>query len=231
MPKLTSAVMLILVCLVGACGQATTDEPGSDSLAEESPAVSEAALIEAMVNREDIAQRASNHTLAELFPLTGPSEVLAAAFRADVLSVDAGRAFGDHFDEDPKTGIEELAFDNPNASWRSFEVTLQVVEVYSGDVKVGAELTIGLAFGREIELNVISEGLKSMGQIAIFTAQGDFVVPYDESITPVVQDGAFLSPVEGDKVPWPAVGGSTDSQESLVSQLDTLTELRRVKSS
>lgn len=229
MPKLSSAVALALVCLVDSCGQETTDKPRSGSLAEETSTASEAAFIEAMVNREDIAQRASNLTLAELFPRTGQSKVLADAFRADVVSVDAGRAFGDHFDGDPKTGIEDLAFDDPDASWRSFEVTIQVVEVYSGDVKVNTALTIGLAFGREIEMNVVSDGLMSMGQIAVFTAQGDFVVPYDRSITPVVRDGAFLSPVEGDQVPWPALGGSMDSEGSLVSQIETLTELRQLE--
>ncbi|MEJ7706078.1 MAG: hypothetical protein WKF82_01685 [Nocardioidaceae bacterium] len=55
------------------------------------------------------------------------------AFRADVVSVDAGRAFGDHLDGTPETGIELLALMTPRGtgavlkfiskSWKYFQVT------------------------------------------------------------------------------------------------------------
>lgn len=224
-----TVVALLLVGLVGACGQTTTGQD-SGSGSQRDPAASEAALIEAMINRESIASRASNLTLDELFPRTGQSEVLDNAFRADVISVDAGRAFGDHMDGTPETGIEELPFDDPKASWRSFEVQVKVTELYSGDVKPGSELTIGLAFGRGLDLEVVSEGLLSMGEIVVFTALGGFVVPYDPSITPVVWDGAFLSPVEGGRVPWPAVTEDGGFEAEVASNFDTLIELRRIAS-
>jgi hypothetical protein len=207
---------------VTACGQATLGS-GSGGASELSPEAAEAALIEAMVNREAIGMRASGLTFAELFPQAGQSEVLADAFRADVVAVEAGRAFGGSLDDDP---LGELPFDDPQADWRSFHVRVEVVEVFSGDVTVGQELTIGLAFGSGLEMEVVSAGLMSMGNIVVFTAPGHFFLPYDSS-TPVVWNGAFLSPVEGDRVPFPAVseGGG---EASLVSRLDTLPELRKV---
>jgi len=226
MPRLHRSVLaLALVCLVTACGQATPGS-GSGGASELQPEAAEAALIEAMVNREAIVARASGLTFAELFPQAGQSEVLADAFRADVVAVEAGRAFGGSldFDDDP---FGEVPFDDPEADWRSFHVRVEVVEVFSGDVTVGQELTIGLAFGSGLEMEVVSAGLMSMGNIVVFTRPGGFVVPYDPSITPVVRDGAFLSPVEGDRVSFPAVseGGG---EASLVSRLDTLPELRKV---
>jgi hypothetical protein len=191
------------------------------------PAASQAAVLEAMVNRGAIGMRASGLTFEELFPRTGRSEVLADAFRADVVGVDAGRAFGGFLDDRP-TG--ELPFDDPHADWRSFHVRVKVVEVYAGDVEVGAELTIGLAFGPRLEMDVVSEGFMSMGQIVVCTARGGFVVPYDPAITPVVRDGAFLSPVEGERVPWPAVTENGGFEASVVSHFDTLPELRKIAS-
>ncbi len=219
------AAVLVLGCLLAACGQ-DKDQAGN----AEQASSAQTALIEAMVNREEIAQRASGLTLAELFPDAGHSKVLDDAFRADVVSVDAGRAFGDHMDADPNTGVEVRDFDDPEASWRSFHVRVKVVEVYSGDVEVGTELTLGLAFGRGLDEKVVSEGLMSMGQIVALTALGDFVVPYDPSITPVVWDGAFLSPVEGELVPWPAVSEGEGPEASMVSRFDTLPELRQIGS-
>ena len=223
-----SAVALIALCLVGACGQATPGSGSAGASSELSPEAAEAALIEAMVNRASMGARASGLTFTELFPQVGESRALADAFRADVVAVEAGRAFGGSldFDDDP---FGEVPFDDPEADWRSFHVRVQVVEVFSGDVTVGQELTIGLAFGSGLEMEVVSEGLVSMGDIVVFTRPGDFVVPYDPSITPVVWDGAFLSPVEGDRVPFPAVsleGGAAPA----VSRFDTLSELRKIAS-
>jgi hypothetical protein len=213
------------VCLVTACGQATPGS-GSGQASELSPEAAEAALIEAMVNREAIVARASGLTFTELFPQVGESKALADAFRADVLAVDAGRAFGGSLDDDP---LGELPFDDPQADWRSFHVRVEVVEVFSGDVTVGQELTVGLAFGSALEMEVVSAGLMSMRDIVVFTRPGDFVVPYDPSITPGVWDGAFLSPVEGDRVPFPAVSDGGGAAPAL-SRFDTLPELRTVAS-
>lgn len=226
MPRLhRSALAFALVCLVAACGQATPGS-GSGRASGLSPEAAEAALIEAMVNREAIGARASGLTFTELFPQVGESRALADAFRADVVAVEAGRAFGGSldFDDDP---FGEVPFDDPEADWRSFHVRVEVVEVFSGDVTVGQELTIGLAFGSGTEMEVVSEGLMSMGDIVVFTGPGHFFLPYDSS-TPVVWDGAFLSPVEGDRVPFPAVseGGG---EASLLSRIDTLSELRGLR--
>ncbi len=201
---------------------------GSGSATEQSPAALETALIEAMVSREDIVERASSLTLAELFPAAGASKVLADAFRADVVHVDEGRAFVDTFDPAQASGIEEIAFDDPRADWRSFHVRLKVLESYSGDVEVGSEVTIGIAFGRDVEMKIVAEGLMSMSELVVFTAPGDFVVPYDPTIRPVLWDGAFLSPVEGDQVPWPAVSEGGGHEASLVSNFDNLSELRKI---
>lgn len=223
-------VAALLMCFVTACGP-TTSMPGSGSRPDKSMEIAEAALVNAMMNREAIAQRASELTLDELFPARGRSEILASAVRANVLGVDEGRAFGDRMSGgSDTTTIPELPFDDPAASWRSFEVRVRVVEVYAGDAKVDSEITIGLAFGKELERSVVIDGLMSMDQIVVFIARGDFVVPYDSALLPVVRDGAFLSPVEGERVPWPALAEERP-EAGVLSNFDTLAELRSITSS
>lgn len=228
--RLRSAASLLLVVLVAACGQATTAGSGTGSASEESASSLEAELIQTMVDREQAVLRPSRLTLLELFPVAGQSEVLADAFRADVLSVDPGRGFDNNLDENMVVlgPVQEVPFDDPRADWRSFEVRVKVAEVYWGEVTVGTELTIGLAFDAGTELNLVSGGFASMGQVVAFTARGDFVVPYDPAITPVLWDGAFLSPVYGDRVPWPVLS-EPGSGASVVSHLDTIAELRQIK--
>ncbi len=230
--RFRSAVALLLVCAVAACGQATAGS-GDGSASEESAAAFEAELIQTMIGREEGVVRTGKLTLAGLFPAAGQSDVLADAFRADVLSVEVGRTFTNNVDENYEVvgPVHEVPFDDPRADWRSFEVRVKVAEVYWGDVTAGTELTIGLAFSVQTDLKVITEGFASMGQLVVFTAHGDFVVPYDPAVTPVLWDGAFLSPVDGDQVPWPVLSEAAGSSgDSVVSHFDTLSELRQIPS-
>ncbi len=228
-----SAVALLLICVVAGCGQATPGS-GDGSASEESAAAFEAELIQTMVGREEAVVRPGKLTFAELFPASGQSEDLADAFRASVLSVDVGRTFTDNVDEnyEVKGPVHEVPFDDPRADWRSFEVRVKVAEAYWGDVTAGKEVTIGLAFTAQTEVKVVTEGFASMGQFVVFTARRDFVVPYDPAVIPVLWDGAFLSPIEGERVPWPVLSDAAGSSgASMVSHFDTLSELRRIRSS
>ncbi len=223
--RFPSVLGLLLVCLVGACGHVRSGS--GDGSTSESAAAFEAELIQAMVGKEEGALRPTL-TLAEMYPGVGQSKVVADAFRADVVGVDAGRAFN-NFDENfERTPLQEVPFDDPRADWRSFEVRVKVAEVYWGDVTAGTELALGLTFNAQTELTVVSEGFASMGEVVVFTATGDFVVPYDPTIIPVLWDGAFLTPVEGERVPWPVLS-EPGSGAPVVPDLDTLAELRQLK--
>jgi len=166
--------------MLAACGQATAGS-GDGSASEESAAAFEAELIQTMIDREEAVFRPGKVTLAELFPAAGQSEVLADAFRADVLNVEVGRTFTNNVYENYEVvgPVHEVPFDDPRADWRSFEVR----------------------------------------------------VTYDPAITPVLWNGAFLSPVDGDQVPWPVLSEAAGSSgASVVSHFDTLSELRQIQS-
>ena len=203
---LVSVAWLLLISGVAACGQATAGS-GAGSASEEPATAFEAELMQTMIDREDGVSRPGKLTFAELFPPAGQSQVLADAFRADVLSVDIGRTFTDNIDANGEVTapVEEVPFDDPRADWRTFEVRVKVAEVYRGDVTAGTELTLGLTFNAQTDSEVVTEGFASMGDLVVFTARGDFIVSYDPAITPVLWDGAFLSPVNGDRIPWPVL--------------------------
>lgn len=191
----------------------------------------EAALVDALVNRQAIVSSSAGYwpTLSELFPADNSSAILRDAFRAEVVDVDPGVAFAGTLDGEPGQ-IELPTFDDESAQWRSFHVNVRVSEVFAGPMETGQLVTLGIAFGSNLEQSVVENGFTSMGEVVAFTANGDFVVPYDESLVPVLYDAAFLSPVDQGAVPFPALQEAGAGQDELAAQMDTLEELRAVSS-
>jgi hypothetical protein len=180
----------------------------------------EADLIDAMIARESIANRAGDLTIEDLFAKAGGVD----SFRAEVVQVGVGKAFNDVMtDNDPRA--EEVPFDDSKADWRTFHVQVRVLEVFVGDETPTSEVTLGLAFGRDLGVEIVRGGLLSMQEIVVFTDADNDVFSYDPTVQAVLYDGAFLSPVDGGTVPFPVL--STDGRSTkLVDAIDSLAELR-----
>ena len=219
---LALVLSLLLIPLFGCGDESATGT--ADQTVESTDPDAENDLIQAMIDRESIVFRTGSITLNDLFPTSGADSAAESAFLANVVEVTPGRAFKDIL-EDDTSHVEQVPFDDAAADWRTFHVRVEIIERYLGDVQPGDHLALGLAFGSQPPLNVVADGLVSIGRIVAFTKPGSFVVDYDPTITPVLWDGAFLSPVDGEQVPFPALseGGQPDP---LVSLMDTLTELR-----
>ena len=124
--------------VLSACGQSVSEPPQATAPAQSDPQAEEA-VVRAMINREAIVLYASVPTVEDLFPADpGQRSVAAGGFLADVVGVQPGRAFHDK----PELSVPEpVPFDDPSASWRTFHVSVRVVETFVGDSKPGDELT------------------------------------------------------------------------------------------
>jgi hypothetical protein len=209
----------IVAWALSACGSSSAGPASSPA----GPAARDpgAALIEAMIARESIADRAAGWTVQDLFAKSGGVD----SFRAEVVGVQAGKAFNDVLsDVDPHS--EEVSFDDGSADWRTFHVRVRVLEVFGGDETPNSEVTLGLAFGGDLGIEIVSGGLSSMEGIVVFTHPESHVFSYDPTVQSVLNDGAFLSPVDGGTVPFPALTHSGGYSPKLIGAIDTLAELR-----
>jgi hypothetical protein len=211
------AVVLALAlsaCASSSVGQASSpDGPGSRD--------DQAALIEVMIARESIVSRAGGLTVDDLFATSGGVD----SFRAEVVEVTAGQAAYDVVTYLDRPHAEEAPFDDGAADWRTFHVRVRVLEVFGGGETPNSEVTLGLAFGGDLSIELVSGGLLSMEEIVVFTAPDSDVSSYDPTVQAVLNDGAFLSPVDGGTVPFPVLTANGYPSE-LIDAIDSLTELR-----
>jgi hypothetical protein len=210
---------VILAWVLAACGSASVGQASSPA-GQASSRDPEADLIDAMIARESIVSRGGGLTVDDLFSKSGGVD----SFRAEVVEVTAGQAFNDVLtDKDPHS--VKVSFDDGTADWRTFHVRVRVLEVFGGDETANSEVTLGLGFGDGISIETVSGGLLSMEEIVVFTAPENQVFSYDPAVRAVLNDGAFLSPVEGGNVPFPVL---TDNgyPSKLIDAIDSLAELR-----
>jgi len=159
------AALVSVLVVLSACGQ-SVNEPTQATAPARSDPEAEAAVVRAMINREAIGLRTGVPDVDDLFPGTGQRSVAAGGFLADVVGVKPGLAFHDNMS---RLVPEPVPFDDPGADWRTFHVSVRVVETFVGDSKPGDELTLGLAFGSGLETSTVTNGFESMGQIVAFT--------------------------------------------------------------
>jgi len=206
--------------LMTACGSSATSTAEGDL---PSAAKAENDLVAALVSRQAQVSYAEGVTLDELFPSHGEESELDS-FRGSVLEVQAGRAFDDIAE---RAVAEPVAFDDPKADWRTFEVHAKVIESFTGQAQPGDEITFGLVFGSDMKIETVEQGLVAMGEFVAFTYDAPATPAFDSSIAQVLQDGAYLSPVDGDRVPFPAIADQEgEVTDAYVAQIDTLAELR-----
>jgi hypothetical protein len=203
---------VVLAWALSACGSSSAGPATRDPQAE---------LIDVMIARESIASRAGGLAVDDLFAKSGGVD----SFRAEVVEVTAGRAYNDVL-TDEKSHAEEVSFDDGTADWRTFHVRVRVLEVFGGDETPNSEVTLGLAFGGDLSIEIVSGGLLSMEEIVVFTDPENDVFSYDPTVQGVLNDGAFLSPVDdGGTVPFPVLTDNGYSSK-LIDAVDSLADLR-----
>ena len=204
----------ILAWVLAACGSASVGQASSPD-GQASSRDPEVDLIDAMIARESVVARQGGLTVEDLFAKSGEVD----SFRAEVVEVMPGKAFDD------VSPAEEVPFDADSADWRTFHVRVRVQEVFHGDETPSSEVTLGLAFGRDLGTEIVNGGLLSMEEIVVFTDADSDVFSYDPTVQAVLYDGAFLSPVDGDTVPFPVLTHNGYSPK-LIDAIDSLAELR-----
>jgi hypothetical protein len=208
---------VVLAWSVAACGSSSAESASSPAAARDPGA----ALIDVMIARESIVSRGNGLTVEDLFAKSAGVD----SFRAEVVEVMAGKAFND-VSVDPDSHAEEVSFDDDAADWRTFHVRVRVLEVFGGDVTPNSEVTLGLGFGDDLSVDIVRDGLLSMEEIVVFTDPENHVFSYDPAVRGVLNDGAFLSPVDdGGAVPFPML---TDNgyPSKLIDAIDSLADLR-----
>lgn len=204
----------ILAWVLAACGSASVGQ-ASSPVGQASSRDPEVDLIDAMIARESIVARQGGLTVKDLFAESGGVD----SFRAEVVEVMPGKAFDDG------SHAQQVPFDAGTADWRTFHVRVRVEEVFGGDETPNSEVTLGLAFGRDLSAGIVSGGQLSMEEIVVFTDSDSDVFSYDPTVQAVLYDGAFLSPVDGDTVPFPVLTHS-GYPSKLIDAIDSLAELR-----
>lgn len=169
----------------------------------------------------DVSELTVNH-LYQVGDKT-PAPVTTAVIRGRIAEVAQGRAFAVPGGDAPDGTLTD--FDDGDAQWRTFHLTVNVAEAISGDVP-GAAVVVGLAFGPAAELDTVRKDLLAMGEMVFFLERSP-VFGYDPTVYGIVGDGSLLATVsETGQLALPVL--DSERERSLLSRGGTLTELRAI---
>lgn len=126
---------------------------------------------------------------AEPRPLT--VAVVAGRFE----SAAPGRAFTVPGGDAP--GGQVADFDDGDAVWKTVEGVFMVDHVVSGDASEGDRLTVGFAFGPDIDVGRVERDLRGLGRTLLFLNRSA-VFAYDPSVHGTADDGTLVATVATD---------------------------------
>ncbi|WP_404348680.1 hypothetical protein LG324_13535 [Phycicoccus jejuensis] len=92
---------------------------------------------------------------------------------------------------------QTVDFDADDAVWKTVEAHFMVDHVVSGQAAVGDEITIGLAFGPDIDPDRADQDLRDLGRTLVFLNKSP-VFAYDSSLYGTAGDGSLLAAVADD---------------------------------
>lgn len=118
--------------------------------------------------------------------------VTDAVVRGTVVDVAPGRAFTVEGPDAPDGTLTD--FDDASASWRTFHLTVNVVETLSGSTS-GNLITVGVAFGPDTSLERVRADMEALGEVVLFLNHTP-VFNYDKSVYGTVGDGAYIAPID-----------------------------------
>lgn len=126
----------------------------------------------------------------------------------------------------PGDGVE-VAFDSPDALWRTVHLTIDVEQVLSGDVAPDTrQVAVGLAIGNgTVDDRRLEEGIMALGKTVWFLRSGSPVFSYDPSLYSDVEDGALIAEVAPDgRLSFPML--DPDGASAALLGRPTLAQLR-----
>ncbi|MDF2146875.1 hypothetical protein [Knoellia sp. p5-6-4] len=121
-----------------------------------------------------------------------PHPATVAVVTGRFLGLAPGRAFTVEGDDAPDG--TEIGFDGPDALWRTMHAKFAVDQIISGRVS-GQEVTVGLAFPAQSDLDPIRKDLLDLGPVALFLDRSP-VFGYDATLYSVVLDGGLIAPID-----------------------------------
>ena len=120
-------------------------------------------------------------------------------------------------------GGQAVDFDAEDAVWKTVEAKFVVDHVISGQAAVGDQITVGLAFGPEIDPARADRDLRALGRSLLFLNTSP-VFAYDASIYGTADDGSLLAAVADDgTLSLPA--RSPDEARALLQENPTLVSI------
>jgi hypothetical protein len=137
-------------------------------------------------------------------------------------SADAGLGFVTN-DEDM---TEEVAFDDPEAQWRTVHARFRQTEVVAGaDLASDGSLTLGFAVDPRTDAARFGESVRALGDVLVFVTGDSPVFAYEPGLLSVAEDGVMVAVLDesGDL----ALPFATPLRaESLLAEVPTLEQLR-----
>lgn len=136
-------------------------------------------------------------------------------------SVAPGRAFV--VDGADAPGGQAADFDADDAVWKTVEAQFVVDHVVSGQAAIGDQITVGLAFGPDIDPGRADRDLRDLGRALLFLNESP-VFAYDSSLYGTAADGSLLAHVAEDgTLSLPA--RSPDEAKALLQMTPTLASI------
>lgn len=129
------------------------------------------------------------------FGAADPRPLTVAVVAGRFESAAPGRAFTVPSGDAP--GGQAADFDDDDAVWKTVEGVFVVDHVVSGDASEGDRLTVGFAFGPDIDVDSVDRDLRALGRTLLFLNRSP-VFAYDPSVHGTADDGALVATVAAD---------------------------------
>ncbi|MGB2711285.1 MAG: hypothetical protein WBC33_07185 [Conexibacter sp.] len=99
----------------------------------------------------------------------------------------------------PGDGVQ-VAFDSPDALWRTVHLTVDVEEILTGDIPTDTkQISVGLAIGNgTVDERLLKDGIMALGKSVWFLRSGSPVFSYDASLYSDIEDGGLIAEVAPD---------------------------------
>lgn len=217
---------IVCVLFVAACG--------SPGVPNTEPVISNTASLEFVQAMEMMTARSGGvsylrpyESLEELLPSVtfrlpgqGLFHPVDAVVLGSITSYEEGPWFSNSANDPPRP----LAIGSKEANWKTGHLVVRVIEDI-GDTNVGNDVTVGVAFSIEEDMETFAKGLVAAGPLVFFLTGESPVFAYDEDLYGIVEDGGMIAAIlPGGDLSLPGV--ETVTVELLRPDRSTLESLR-----
>lgn len=124
-----------------------------------------------------------------------PKALTTAVVTGHFQSVAPGRAFTVTGGDAP--GGQAVDFDTDGAVWKTVAAQFTVDHVVTGRLAEGEKITVGLAFGPDVDPSRVQQDLRALGRTLVFLDKSP-VFAYDPSLYGTAESGSLLAAVAKD---------------------------------